>query len=162
MRPGARNQIVHLTPFEIMVASLIGSLRRVKSLKGGRFINPYSTRDDWDMEIDGAAAEIAVAKYLGVYWEPSVNTFKAPDVGTYQVRSTPLQHGCLIVRSNDKDTETYVLVICETATRYRIVGMMTGADAKQIHYFKDASTRGVKAWWVPQGDLFPLPERGAA
>jgi hypothetical protein len=148
-----RNVEIELTNAELMVASCVGSMRRVRSI--GRK-NPYTTRSDWDMDIDGAAAELAVAKYLNVYWIAGVNTFKAPDVAALQVRSTKRSNGRLIVHHNDNPTALFVLVICNFP-HYRLVGSILGQAAKVPEFFEDESSSGAAAWFVPQDRLMDLP-----
>ena len=141
-----------LTASELMVAATVGAMRRIKSLQSGLNKNKHAMKSDWATDIDGAAAEIAVAKHFQIYWGPSIDTFKEPDVGVYQVRSTCHQQGCLIVRENDSDAEKFILVIALPPV-YRIVGMIQGADAKLQKFYRAADDRGVGCWWVPQESL---------
>jgi len=87
------------------------------------------------MDVEGAAAEMAVAKYFGVYWYPSVNSGKAADVKNFQVRSTNHKNGKLIVRENDEKNEQYILVTCNVQ-KFNIIGWIWLNDAKQDRYTK--------------------------
>lgn len=142
--------IIHLTKTELMVAGLVGNMRTIASM-GYTSDSKHSVDSQWVIDTDGAAAEMAFAKYLGVYYEPSVNTFKAPDVSNIQVRGTRLDQGKLIVRKRDPDNEIYVLVI-NKVPEFRIAGWIKGGDAQQDKYLFDPGKKAL-AWFVPQADL---------
>jgi len=143
---------IELTKPELMVAGLVGNMRSVSSL--GRLTqNKHSPNDsEWQIDVDGAAAEMAFAKWMGVYYEPSVNTFKAPDIGSIQVRSTKLENGRLIIRSNDVKDEIVVLVINRMPT-YIMAGWLRTSEAKKDKYLYDPNGKKAPAWMVPQSDL---------
>lgn len=140
---------IKLTLEELMIAAQVGSIRRVSGIKSGMDKNKHTSKSDWGTDIDGAAAEMAFAKWLGVYWAGSNRTFKAPDVGSWQVRSTTHREGCLIVRPNDSDRDSFVLILTATPSFF-IAGWLMGSDAKQDKFRRDDS------WWVPQNELKPL------
>lgn len=159
-----KNILVTLSEEECMQAAVLGAARRIKSKTAGLRDNHGLTGGKgWDLDIEGAMAEMAMAKAMGVYFDPTVGTFKAPDVVSrsgagVQVRSTTRKDGRLIVRDPDPDDELYVLVI-SALPRFRIVGWMRGGDAKQDRY-KTAPDRGPRkrkpAYFVPQKDLQPF------
>jgi len=137
----------------------VGATRRVVSIKDRLNKNLHtSVKSDWATDIDGAAAEMAFAKYMGVYFHPTCNTFKHPDVGVFQVRSTVYETGHLIVRSNDEhDDEIFVLAIIRNPT-VRLAGAFRCGDAKRDEFFKAGDSSGKQRWEVPQGALLPLPQ----
>ena len=153
---------VILNENEIYVASLVGLRRRVASMNYSKKGN-YVRRDAWwDMDIEGANAELAVAKHFGIYWDFSVGTFKAPDVGSFQVRHTHYGNGRLVVRPADSDTERYYLVT-GAAPIFTIHGWLLGKDAKQDKYL-EAPHGNAPCWMVPndclnnlEGDLHNVP-----
>lgn len=104
--------------------------------------------------INGAGGELAFAKALGIYWDAGVNTFKAPDVGGFQVRTRSKATYDLIVREGDSDMEVFVLVVGEMPD-YRIVGGIRGARAKRDEWLRDHGGHG-RAWFVPQSALKPF------
>jgi hypothetical protein len=144
--------IVKLTKSELMVAGLVGNMRSISSL--GRLVqNKHSPNDSqWQIDVDGAAAEMAFAKWMNVYYEPTLNTFKDPDVGRVQIRSTKHEHGKLIVRDRDVKNEIIVLVI-NAMPEYRMAGWIYTDDAKQDKYIYDPNSKNAPAWMVPQSDL---------
>jgi hypothetical protein len=160
-----RNIIVPLVPAEFYVGGVIGIGRRVASLQNGNDKNRHAQKSDCNTDCDGACAEIAASKYCGVYWTPTISTNKSPRYKTpdlpngLQVRATRHPEGHLIVRANDSDIETFMLVIVEHELRYRLVGMLVGCAAK-IPQYSHHSPGEADCWWVPQSDLDDLPPPG--
>ena len=110
------------------------------------------------MDLEGALAEMAVAKAMNRYWDASVNTYKAPDVGKDQVRHTHKPDGKLIIRPGDKDHEVFWLVV-GISPEFTVCGWMTARDAKVDKYAFNENYGGAPpCWMVPQEDLIP-PER---
>lgn len=111
-------------------------------------------------DVQGAASELGVARWLGVPWSRSVNTFHDDaDVGEdVDVRSTEHRKGALILRDNDPPYRWFVLVTGVPPV-LTLRGYMWGADAMAPHWWRNADgTRG--AWWVPQGELLPISSDG--
>ena len=143
---------VTLTPDEIHLAAIAGVSRRVDSMKSGISNQRQSDTSDWAIDIEGACAELAVAKEMGIFWFGHVRSFKNADVGSLHVRSTVHHDGHLIVREKDPDDAVFVLVTCDCPT-YTIVGGISGAKARALgkevpHRRGDGVT-----WWVAQKDL---------
>lgn len=148
---------VALTDSELLMAANVGVMRRISSIKQKlKNIMKISEYEKWGIDICGAFGEMAVAKALGLYWEGGVDTFKAPDIGTFQVRSSRHENGRLIVRNNDKDEDIFILVVGK-APNYEIVGWIKGAEAKCDAYLDDPNNLR-PAWFVPQEDLHPISE----
>lgn len=144
---------VILTQAEIEIAAAVGRLRRVESIRQGLIpAHGFDGHGYWDIDIEGAGAELAYAKSRGRYWGGCVNTFKGADVGTnVQIRSTKRKDGCLIVRDDDPEDHYFVLVTGEIP-KFRVVGWMLGEDAKQERWAKEPNGRE-RAYFVPQGEL---------
>lgn len=141
---------INLTAPELRVAANVAIERRIDSIRKGlnseKHVEGHSW-NCWDGEINGAAAELAVAKLFDVHWNCGVGTFKAPDVGGLQVRSTTYPNGKLIFRPNDNPEELYILVICDTPV-YNIIGYLSGEDAMACG--RVDTKYGKKAWFVDQ------------
>jgi hypothetical protein len=133
---------------EIWQGALAGVARRVASLKAGLDQSKRFCRDrgDWSIDIEGALAELAFAKVSNQFFNAGLNTFKSPDVGNVQIRSTNRRDGHLIVRPNDPVNENYFLVITGIPD-CRVAGWISGAEACQQKFWRKDS------WWVPQGEL---------
>ena len=79
----------------------------------------------------GAAAELAVAKFLGVEWDPIRDDFGPTDVGGYEVRETKTLGGFFKAGCPHEPAEKKYLAVGVTKRSwvFRIVGWITGAEA---------------------------------
>ena len=147
---------VHLNWYEVLYGAYVGVMRKVQSLKDGGLGSRHSG-NPWDRDIEGALAESAVAKALGIYFPASINTFKAPDLGkNYQVKRTGDYNRCLIVRPGDNDDEIAILDVGKTAD-HELVGWLRQGDAKTDKYKANPNETG-EAYFVPIADLHPMSE----
>lgn len=145
---------VTLTAHEMATAAWVGVRRQVESKRKGLQDKHGFSGDGWGMHIEGAGGEMALAKYLGVYWDGSVNTFKRDDLPGIQVR-TRSSHGYeLLVRPADSKDEVFVLVTGQMPS-YRIRGWIRGADAMRLEWLKAHGGRP-PAFFVPHGALKPM------
>jgi hypothetical protein len=153
---------VHLDAAELLQAAVGGALRRVSAIQMGRQPKNGAPTDNWTMDIEGAAAELAVAKYLGAYWKPiTLNgdikrmhaRLDAADIGRrIQVRSTWRTDGHLIVKKDDPDYHVFFLAI-GAAPDFRIAGWIMGCDSKRAEWWRAADPQRPPAYFVPQGAL---------
>lgn len=144
---------VRLTEVEMEMAAFIGAKRRAESRAKDRKQGPgYDEAAAWRNDIEGAAAELAYCKAVGIYWPGSVNSFKGPDCGKKtQIRQTHHLNGSLIVRNKDNPDHFYVLVV-GTCPYFKVVGWIRGFDAKKNEYLR-APGGDNPAYFVPQKDL---------
>jgi hypothetical protein len=145
---------VTLTRSDMISAGTIGVMRRISSLgklKDGMH-SPH--HNPWEMDCEGAMAELAYAKAFGVYWQAGIGTFRDPDVGNIQIRQTSVDNGCLIIRPSDKDDDIFVLVV-GSAPDYLIAGWTRGKDGKDPRWAK-APNNGKTAYFIPQSALKPM------
>jgi hypothetical protein len=113
---------------------------KVVSLDGRADAHGLGKADGWGMHIEGAAGEMAADKAMDLYWSPTVNTFKSGgDVGhSIQVRTRSRHRYDVIVRADDRDDDTFVLVTGRPPD-FRVHGTIRGRDAKR------------KEWWAEHG-----------
>lgn len=144
---------IKLTLPEMEIAKTIGCLRRFESMRQNlKRKHGYEEAAVWDVDIEGAAAELAYSKFRGMYWGGCVNNYKQADVGkNVQVRSTKLKSGSLIIRENDEDDHFYVLVVGKIPN-FEIKGWILGKDGKQDKWKKAPNGR-VASYFVPQEAL---------
>ena len=145
---------IELSPTEIMQAAQVGVMRRMQRLKS-KIPNPkgYPEGNEWQMFIDGAIAECALAKYLNVYWE-GCGQINGVDVGEVDVRSTKYETGMLIIHKTDDDNRKYYLLTgCDG--KFIVRGWMWGYEAKQEKYYTSKSNRPPE-YYVPQSDLHDI------
>lgn len=146
---------IELTPAEIMLGAEAGVMRQVENLKIGR--KPAygaGTENDWQLHIEGCLAEMAMAKYLGVYWAGK-GKLRHPDVGDMDVRTRSKSHYRLILHKEDPDDRVFWLM-CGVNGKYDVVGWIRGRDGKQEQYWSDPAG-GRPAYFVPQEHLHQGP-----
>jgi hypothetical protein len=139
---------VTLSHREIILAALIGGLMHARAVTRGWKDRVY--KSDWNVNIEAIAAEIAVAKALGIRYRPKLDGFGAPDVEHLHVRQTAHRDGSLIIRPGDPDG-VYVLVTGQCPT-FTVMGWIHSYDAKQPCYWRSPNG-GPGAWFVPQRAL---------
>lgn len=136
----------------MLLAGQVGIRRQMEALKRGLPDRHGFTGLGWDIHVEGACGELAVAKALGRYWNGSVNTFKVGgDVGAMQVRTRSRSHYELLIRPDDKDQDVFVLVT-GTSPKFKVVGWIKGKDAKRVEWLQTHGGRP-PAYFVPQKSL---------
>lgn len=128
-----------------------------------------TSAEGYKLHREGAAGELAFARYIGVPWDRSVNTFKQPDVAGWHVRTRTNWAWDLIIRAADPDGP-YVLVLGHSMpthyltgqphpVNFRIAGYYPSADDARTHpeWVHDYGAHG-EAWFVPQSALLPIPD----
>lgn len=152
---------VKLTWHELSLAAAAGVRRNLEARRLGRpdtYGKDVSQMEGgWGVHIEGAAAEMAVAKATGSYWDPVWSEIDRSrgDVGRYQVRSTMRENGCLILHPQDRDEDTFVLVT-GIAPEFVIRGCILARDGKDERHWR--TDTGRPAFFVPQAALFPISQ----
>lgn len=126
---------IRLNSNELRAAAYVGIDRVVQSIIKVREGTWDNDTDEPDAEcfkrnIDGAQGEIAVARFLGLYWRPSVGTIKAPDVAGYQVKTS--RYPNMLVRKKDKDEDIFIGVQLIPPDDFLIHGWITGKEAREV------------------------------
>lgn len=142
---------VPINSVEMYLAAQVGTMRYVASRQRG-LPEVIHSGQDWDGDCHGAIGELAVAKSLGVYWHPTVNEGKSPDVAGYQVRATNRSPGYLIIRPASVKNEVYIFCTIKFPI-VKICGWMWLVDAKVPAFLRKADDKGPEAHWVPQSKL---------
>lgn len=134
---------VTLNQKEFAYAESVGKTRQEEAVKSGRHDAHGYSGDGFNIHVQGACGELALAQALGWHWSAPVNTYKSGgDVGILQVRTAVrfLRSGkdtSLIIRPDDNDDDIFVLVWMIDKHNYEIAGYIKGVDAKQ------------RKWWRP-------------
>lgn len=139
-------------------AAFVGTQRHLFAMKKRLENSADLTYDDdagWTIDIEGAAAEKALAKHYGVYWGGTVGKLDEDDVGQYQVRCTRHAGGHLILKKTDKPAKPYIL-LTGLAPTFCVRGWITGRDGLQSQYWKEHEGRW--GYWIPQSLLRPISE----
>lgn len=152
---------IELTEHEMRFAAQVGAERYLRSSLSDAKPAAGATRS-WDIDINGAMAEMAAAKALGLYWGATVNNFDGPDIGAKtQVRWTPRHNGRLILRQDDNPEHYFILVTGEPP-HLTVQGWIIARDGMRGEFVTDAGVDDrPEAWFVPQWALRPLPSLGA-
>jgi hypothetical protein len=159
--PGPNKQtdapIVILETSELMLAGTVGLMREVTNLRDERQ-DAYgaSPEKGWQLHIEGCCGELAVAKFLNLFWSGQLGKLHADDVGFLQVRTRSKDHYDLMVHPEDPDDKVFILAI-GLAPKFRLAGWMYGRDAKQKRWWDDpAGDR--PAYFVKQSWLNPMSQ----
>ncbi len=144
---------VELTAMEMYQAGIVGIARRIDSMRRG-LSNTTGVTNSWNIDIEGALGEMAVAKALNLYAGLPINNYKDADIGQYHVRATELDDGCLIVRPEDKLDCMYILVTGRNG-KYVVRGQIEGYDATDKRFWRSPNGRP-GAWFVPQSALIGI------
>lgn len=155
---------VELSWSEVLQAAQAGIMRRVMALQRKRAQPSGDPKHDvWGIDIEACAAELVVAKSLGLYWHALSNRIHglADLAGAIEVRCTALENGRLIVTERDSDASPFVLVVGR-APKLKIMGWMFGRDAKQRNWQHRGDgrqeNRVTPPYFVPQAALRPMDE----
>lgn len=140
--------IINLTYDQIMLAVQMGSRRNVTAKKKG-FMPAIGM--GWDIHIEGALSEVAAAKALNLWLDPSIGKQREEDLIGWNIRSTRYESGEL--RIEDYETDGKFLLMIGSFDIWRVAGWCTAEDARSIGEFKVKKQGRTPAWWVPQEKL---------
>jgi hypothetical protein len=132
MNTGAR---VKLSWYEAAIGSYVGMLRQLASLKRGLQQCAGHEGASWNVHLEGASGEMAVAKHLNVYWGGGINTFKDDDLPGLQIRLRTRHDHDLILRKQDSERAIWVL-ITGTSPDFWIRGWIYGHEAKKPEWLQ--------------------------
>lgn len=149
------NNMIELSKSEGFQASLVGIQRNIEAILDGRK-TAFGKDKTWTIHIEGACGELAVSKYMNLYWGGSVNTFKSDGdlCNGWEVRTRSNDDWDLIIRNNDPEDRIYILVT-GLFPKYYIKGWIKGKQGKQNQFYKNYGNYG-HAWFVPQNYLQPM------
>lgn len=155
--------IVALTNTELLMAATTGIARRIDSLAHQRAqtVPGIDAKGmGWVRDIEGACAELAVAKATNRFYDFSQRRFRGQggDVDAWQVRHTVEDEGHLILREHDDRNAYYMLVTGHSGT-YTIRGYLLGEDGRKDEWKRDPGGRGRPCWFIPQSALLVLTWR---
>ncbi len=143
---------VHLTNFEILDAAAVGVQRQIQNIHhGARQKYGAGNSQNWQIALEGALGEKALAKYLGIYWAGK-GGIGDPDVGEHDVRTTAHSEGRLIVHPDDHD-DRFIWLLTGVYGQYTVRGGILGKDAKQERWWCDPTGKGRYAYFIPQERL---------
>lgn len=147
---------ITLTLPEMLTGTNLGTIRQYASDKRGSKYSEGFTEEKMTAlasHIEGALGEVCVAKALGLYFEPTVNTYGKADIGEdIGVRTTNKNGHGLLIRERDNPDHFYYLVI-GSAPHYRVCGWVRGGDAKVDEYLAPHIEGKRRVWRIPEEKL---------
>jgi hypothetical protein len=151
------NEKVELTWQEMLLGATHGVYRRIVNTKAkNKDKRGKWALDVWSQDIEGALSEIALAKWLGVYWS-GASFVRADDVIGYEVRWTHWDNGHLPLHRSDIDEKRYVLVTGGLG-KYVIRGWIYARDGKREELWGEFKGAPEGACYkVPQSELMEIP-----
>jgi len=147
--------IITLTWAEVLLAAQVGCMRNVQCLENEWHDRSGDPTNTWTRNIEGTCGEMAVAKWLNVYWSGNVGDLNAADVGDLEVKTnTSRRWDDLMIQRENRTDRNYVSVL-SFLPRFKICGWITGAEGKQDKYWREGKP-GQPCYFVPRSDLHPL------
>lgn len=153
---------VTLTWAEMYFASMVAVRAHLACLQRGA-ANSYNAPPEavnWDSQMVSRQGEMAVAKYLNLFWSGMSDFIGAVDVGGEngaEVRTRRKFWYELIVHHRDQDTRPHVLVTTEAPPVFRLMGWCYGHQGKREQFWNDPAGNR-PAFFVPQAELRPMAE----
>ena len=153
---------VVLTPEDCKLATEAGHQRNQSQRDGSR-ADGKVVEDSIGIDIQGAHAELAVARGLGLKWDGRFFDLEewfdwrneGHDVSGLEVRSTHHPHGSLILHPKDKDEAPFVLVLTYEKPTYVLAGWSFGSAGKKDKYWRDVGY-GRPCYYLPQRQLLNM------
>ncbi len=164
--------LVDLKWYEVEMAAQVGIKRMCSSmaldLKDAHGLDfTKSKLSPVDMAVNSACGELAVAKYLGLFWDGSIDKHghlkNEPDIGPYQVRTRVFRYSHsikepeLIFRDTDSPEQIFILAFGYLFA-FRIMGWIKGIEAKGLGCREDRGNRNAPAWFVGWRQLKEIEE----
>jgi len=147
---------------------MCGVQRRLKSLSRAS-AHRFENRNPWGNDIESAAAELAVAKALGLYWDASIDVFGRPDLVCesrgvaveVKLNSARDDGDLMVLASSPIEPETIFVLVTGALPAFRIVGWTRGEYVKTFGERRTMAA-GHENFIVPQSMLnhFRIPMKG--
>ena len=153
--------IIRLTYGQMTMAAHIGVAKNASNIL--KNVEPKygasKDEDTWEKNINGACAEVAVARYTNLFWCGTLNEFGAPDVGgLIDVRAITNARHKLILHDSDGDDVPFVSVLCKPPV-FTLRGWIFAKEGKiREKYWRDDDGVDSPAYFVSSDILRPMPE----
>lgn len=153
---------IELSMQEMQVAALVAGARQASAVAKGFTGTKHGLPKEsgFALHFNGVAAEMATARAMGVYWPPSVDTFRGqPDIPAscgkpaVEVRWISQENYDLKLRKDDSPDACYVLVSGTPPTMH-IRGWIYGKHGMVDEFWTDLGNGRPALWCVPKRRLF--------
>lgn len=152
-----RAELVTLTTHEWRYAAAVGIERHINRRSGGF----AQSENGYEKHVRGACAEMAVAKWLNVFWKGALVDDPRENRGDVQdgveVRSTAHPDGRLLIREKDDPDSMFILAVGEPP-KFELVGWIYAGEAPDLAQLRPLSPGSDPVWAVDQQDLRPMSE----
>lgn len=141
-----------------MRAATVGVARHLRCRRdgiGNADGRPYDPKD-WGLNVEGAGAECAFARWAGVYWDPPTHIDDGIDVAGCQVKSSAFAGSHLILPAKAR-LDIPVVLVTGMMPEYTIRGWMQ-PDQVDEKWLRPGSNGRSEAYWIPQGSLYLLDD----
>lgn len=150
-----------LSKQEYWLGTQIGTMRQVSNLyKGRKDAYGAEKMNGFEININGACGEVAVAKWLNIFYSGNLGDLAAGDVNhpsvRIEVRTAFEAHYRMILHKKDRDDAIFIL-LTGTAPEFIVRGWCYGREGKQEKFWADPAG-GRPAYFVPQAELRPIDE----
>lgn len=153
---------IQLNRHELLFCDLFGTARRKNAMQFNHD-RQVSKQNPYDMDIDGFRGEFAVAKYLNVMVDTSLNEKKNPvdliwNGKTIDVKATRHKNAHILVTEYHKHhpCDLYVQTYIEDDA-VTIVGWI---DNRTLFKEAEIRTEGQVSYWLKDDKLFPIEMLG--
>lgn len=138
--------IVRLSVDEVQTAACVGVYRHCNAAREGRDLGHRGKPTDrsvWNVDIEAACSEAAVAKAIGYYWPADFKSNREFDIPpNIEVKMSEDVENNLIVNVGEfRPDKLYVLVLGR-APRFIIPGAVHGEDLRKLAVITDPGNRG--------------------
>lgn len=149
--------MIVLDKWEMILGAHVGAIRQTLQVEKRAAQNHGAdpNKNGFQRHVEGALAEMALAKFLDVYWR-GVGEVRAPDVGEDDCRQTDLADGHLFIHENDS-RKTWL--VTGLNGKYEVRGWIMAEDGKRDEWYR-APQSGRFCWCVPQSALIRTKPAG--
>lgn len=148
--------VVTLTAGEMYMAAHMGAMRRISNiLERRRKLNHGLEADDWNLDLKGCMAEVAVARHLNMFWSGTLDDFNAMDVGgCVEVRSIwKRRSDCMLLHDTDRHKEAPVVLVWVDPPNFTLLGWAPWWEGGLDKYWRNTSR---PCYFVPQEVLYDI------
>jgi hypothetical protein len=145
---------VTLERYEVVLAANTAIERYVSTMKNAQ-MHGLKDMNPWErilLDVDGCGSEIAVAKYLGLYWGANFGENGVDIKPNIDVKFTKHQNGRLLIRPEAGDDVKFVLVKGGMPD-YELIGWIMGGDAKKPEFLDKPDWKRPELYCVPEEAL---------
>tara|TARA_R110000803_G_scaffold72533_2_gene136219 strand:- start:548 stop:1060 length:513 start_codon:yes stop_codon:yes gene_type:complete len=152
---------VKLTAAEVLLASHVGCMRNVQSLKMANEPEHPDEKEWWNTNIIGALGELVIAKHFNLFWTGAVGDWKARDVYGLEVKTNQLiypRKNILMIKKKRAKPDAPYFLVAGSDFNYRIFGWIHGSDIIKEERFSDPCGKNRPCYHMDATELNPLKE----